>query len=58
MTQEEFKKYMDNDLHNLADDISDNITIRRYIDGNSEDIKRKSTKPEKEIISNIAFAAL
>lgn len=58
MMQEEFKKYTDNDLHNLADDISDNITIRSYINGNSKDIKRPSTKPEKEIISNIAFAAL
>lgn len=51
-------KHTDKELHKIANEIAQNITIRSYDEGNSVDTKRSTTKPEAEIISNIAFAAL
>lgn len=42
----------------IADEISKTIVIRDYVRGNSRDIRRKTTKIEKNIIYNIAIAAL
>ena len=58
MTREEFKNFTEKDLHEIASEIAQNITIRSYDNGSSVDTKRSTTKPEAEIISNIAFAAL
>lgn len=54
----EFKEYTDDMLRKRAIDIARNITIRSYNECGSVDTKRSTTKPEAEIISNIAFAAL
>lgn len=59
MTPKEFKKYSDENLKAVAKFISCTITIRTYDKkGNSKDEERSSTKPEREIIHNIAYAAL
>ena len=45
-------------LRKMAAEISNNITIRKYENGNSEDIRRKSTNTEKDILYKIALSAL
>lgn len=59
MTQKEFlERYPDEvELREMANEFAKEITIRSYKDGSSRDVVRSTTKPEKEIISNIIFAA-
>ena len=42
----------------IAENISENITIRTYTNGNSNDTKRKASTAEKAIIFRVAFGAL
>ena len=58
MTREEFAEYSETELRKFAEDISRTIVIREYINGNSKDTRRETTKPEKEIIFNIAYSAM
>lgn len=59
MTGREFQqKYTENQLREIARDIAGSIVIRDYINGNSRDTRRETTKEEKEIIRNIAFGAM
>lgn len=46
------------ELKAIAEEISEEIMIRQYVNGNSEDIRRKSSGPEKDIIFKVAFGAL
>lgn len=58
MTQREFyDKYSDKELREMANNLASEIVIRSYTDGSSRDERRASTKPEREIISNILVAA-
>lgn len=52
----ELKK--ENELKAVAVGISENITIRTYINGNSNDTTRKASTAEKEIIFKVVYAAL
>ena len=59
MTGEEFaRKYDENQLKEIARDIAGSIMIREYINGNSYDTRRQTTKKEQEIIRNIAYGAM
>ena len=59
MTGNEFaEKYSENQLKEIASKIAGTIVIRDYVDGNSCDTIRVTTKPEKEIIMNIAVGAM
>ena len=57
MTGAEFREKMGKDFLKLAEDIACNITIRTYDTEGSHDEKRRTTKPEYEIIKNIVFSA-
>ncbi len=48
----------ESELKQIAEDISENITIRTYRNGNSNDEKRKATVIEKQVIFCVAFGAL
>lgn len=52
------QRYNDIELKEIAKDISNSIVIRTYINGNSSDNRRETTKTEKEIIQNIAYGAM
>lgn len=57
--QPEKREYKpENELKAIAEDISENITIRTYHNGNSKDTTRKASKVEKEVIFRIAYGAL
>lgn len=59
MTGREFaEKYNENQLKEIARDISGSIVIRDYINGNSSDTRRETSTEEKEIIRNIAYGAM
>lgn len=46
------------ELKEIAEGISQEVVIRTYENGNSNDTRRKTTKPEKAIIYKIAYGAL
>lgn len=46
------------ELKEIAEAMSETIMIRTYENGNSNDTRRKTTKPEKAIIYKIAYGAL
>lgn len=46
------------ELKEIAASIAEEIVIRTYHGGNSEDTRRKSTEEEKQIIYKIAYGAL
>ncbi len=48
----------ENELKTIAETISENITIRTNVNGNSIDTIRKASSAEKEIIYNLAYGAL
>lgn len=48
----------ESELKAIAEDIAQNITIRTYADGNSDDSTRESTGAERDIIYKIAYSAL
>lgn len=59
MTSREFaKKYTGSQLREIARDYSSSIVIRSYKDGSSSDDRRPATKPEREILENILYAAM
>lgn len=59
MTGREFaEKYNEVQLKEIARDIAGSIVIRDYVNGNSRDTRRETTKEEKTIIKNIAFGAM
>lgn len=59
MTQKEFaEKYNESQLKEIARDIAGSIVIRDYANGSSLDTRREATKPEKEVIKNIAYGAM
>lgn len=59
MTGVEFtNKYTGDELKEIASNIAESITTREYINGNSKDTRRKTTKAEHEIIRNIAYGAM
>lgn len=59
MTGREFaEKYNEAQLKEIARDIAGSIVIRDYVDGCSRDTRRTATKPEREIIQNIAYGAM
>ena len=43
---------------NIANEISKTIVIRDYVRGNSRDTRRETTESEKNILYNVALAAL
>lgn len=48
----------ESELKEIAEGISQEIVIRTYENGNSKDIRRKASKPEKDIIFKVAYGAL
>ena len=48
----------DLDLTKIADDISNHITIRTYDEYGSHDVTRETSKAEKDIVENLAYASL
>lgn len=54
----EKKIYTEQEAKEYAESVSNTITIRTYDKGSSDDTTRKSTKKEKEILTNIIFGAL
>ena len=59
MTQLEFaKKYSEEELKEIANEYSNEIVIRSYVDGCSFDDRRKTTLSEKKIIYKILYAAM
>ena len=58
MTQTEWKTKTEDDMRELAREISKNITIRSYNDGNSCDTTRESTTEEAKAIFGIIYAAM
>lgn len=44
--------------HKIAEEISSTIVIRDYVRGNSRDTRRETTGDEKNILYNVALAAL
>lgn len=59
MTPTEFaNKYKNSQLREIARDIAGSVVIRTYVDGNSKDTRRETTPEEKEIIRNVAYAAM
>ena len=46
------------ELKEIAEEISKEIVIREYINGNSNDTRRKASEVEKAIIYKIAYGAL
>lgn len=51
----EKKIYTEQEARKYAESVSNTITIRTYNNGSSDDTIRKSTKKEKEILTNIIF---
>lgn len=58
MTQREFAELGQDEYQFRANRIAENITIRSYIDGNSNDEVRPTTEIEKRIIKELAYAAM
>ena len=59
MTGYEFRElYNENAQKELAAKIAETIVIRDYVNGSSRDTRRESTPKEKQVIANIANAAL
>lgn len=58
MTGKEFAEYGENQLKEIASKIAETIVIRDYVDGNSRDMTRITTKAEKEIVMNIAVGVM
>ena len=54
----EKKIYTEQEAKEYAESVSKTITIRTYDNGSSNDTTRKSTKKEKEILTNIIYGAL
>lgn len=54
----ENKIYTEQEAKEYAKNVSNTITIRTYDNGSSDDIKRKSTKKERKILTNIIYGAL
>lgn len=54
----EKKIYTEQEAKEYAESVSNTITIRTYDNGSSDDTTRKSTKKEKEILTNIICGAL
>lgn len=54
----EKKIYTEQEAKEYAESASNTITIRTYDNGSSDVTTRKSTKKEKEILTNIIFGAL
>ena len=46
------------ELRDFAEAQAETIVIRTYVNGNSSDDRRKTTKPEKEIIKAVIFGGL
>ncbi len=49
---------MESDLKKIAEKISEEIVIRTYPNGSSEDTRRVTTPEEKEVLYNLAYGAL
>ena len=59
MTQMEFaQKYTSEELKKIADEYSDEVVIRSYVDSCSSDDRRETTLAEKEILNKILYAAM
>lgn len=59
MTGKEFaEKYNESQLKEIARDIAGSIVIRDYVNDSSRDTRRTTTKPEREIVQNIAYGAM
>lgn len=54
----ENKIYTEQEAKEYAESVSNTITTRTYDNGSSDDTPRKSTKKEKEILTNIIYGAL
>jgi len=54
----EKKIYTEQEAKEYAESVSKTIAIRTYDNGSSNDTTRKSTKKEKEILTNIIYGAL
>lgn len=50
--------YTEQEAKEYAESVSEEITIRTYDNGSSEDIKKKTTAREKAILTNIIYGAL
>lgn len=57
MTQEEWRAITEPEYRQMAKEISHEIVIRDYINGNSRDTRRPTTKAEREILQNIIMGA-
>ena len=58
MTQKEWREIGEVECEKYARKISNNITIRTYKNGYSEDITRNALGQEAEVIFNICYAAI
>lgn len=58
MTQKEFAELGASEYQRKANQIAENITIRSYINGNSNDEIRPTTEIEKRIIGDLAYSAM
>lgn len=54
----EKKIYTAQEAKEYAQNVSEEITIRKYNNGSSEDIKKKTTAREKAMLTNIIYGAL
>ena len=52
------KNFTEAELKEYAEQVAKTIVIRTYVNGNSDDSKRETTLPEREIIKSIIFGGL
>lgn len=52
------KHKTESELKIIAEAVAESIVIRTYINGNSNDERRKTTKKERQTIFNVAYGAL
>jgi hypothetical protein len=52
------KHYTETELKAYADQVSNSIVIRTYENGHSNDERRITTRPEKQIIFSVVYGAL
>lgn len=58
MANYKMKRHSEAEMLETAEKLSETISIREYINGSSHDFRRKATSEEKQIMTEIFYAAM